>query len=295
MLASDKLNVADETTLYHAVVRWGAAVLAEDVQGPGGGGGGGALQLVDVVAAPLRHVRLGLIDPATLHRVLRPGGLVPPERLLDAWAYQAGGAQLVDAASPQFVVRSGTRDERITKLVFESAFDTNGALHHIGTDGGQEDWANPHDSRRVVAAMSSAGNGSASRHVVTRPGGYNGMNHTLNTTNSWVSVDLGESWRLSVDHYCLRSDGNRGSHKPRNWELQGASSPAGPWTTLRRHDNDAALGDGACSVAAWSVLAHDNVAFRCFRVFQHGRCSSGTDNLVCAGIEMYGTLTSLVK
>jgi hypothetical protein len=56
-------------------------------------------------------------------------------------------------------------------------------------------------------------------------------------------VDLGESWRLSVDHYCLRSDGNRGSHKPRNWELQGASSPAGPWTTLRRHDNDAALGD----------------------------------------------------
>ena len=191
MLASDKLNVADETTLYHAVVRWGAAVLAEDVQGPGGGGGGGALQLVDVVAAPLRHVRLGLIDPATLHRVLRPGGLVPPERLLDAWAYQAGGAQLVDAASPQFVVRSGTRDERITKLVFESAFDTNGALHHIGTDGGQEDWANPHDSRRVVAAMSSAGNGSASRHVVTRPGGYNGMNHTLNTTNSWTWASRG--------------------------------------------------------------------------------------------------------
>jgi hypothetical protein len=38
---------------------------------------------------------------------------------------------------------------------YEAPFDRNGVLYFIGTAGGTREWANPHVSGEVVAAMSS--------------------------------------------------------------------------------------------------------------------------------------------
>ena len=160
--------------MYHAVVRWGEAALAA---GADREGKGEAATLAALVAAPMRHVRIGLIAAPTLHRVVRPAGLVPLERLLDVLTFQlaasSGGEQLLrpeEAAAPQFAPRAGTIVPG--SHVFESAFDTNGVLYAIATDGGKEPWQNPHTSGRVAAAFSSvgsAGSGGPEKFVL-RPG-----------------------------------------------------------------------------------------------------------------------------
>ena len=110
-------------------------------------------------------------------------------------------------------------------------------------------------------------------------------NHTDNTPDSWLAVDLGKGRSLVVDHYCLRSDNI--SLKLRNWELQG--SPDGQtWQTLRAHQNDTSLSLQPMSTAAWPVDARAQ-AFRHFRIQQMNVNSSGKrHNLTCAGIELYG-------
>lgn len=104
-----------------------------------------------------------------------------------------------------------------------------------------------------------------------------------------------------------------------------ASLDGQTWQTLRRHQNDASLAETAMSTAAWPVAAAGQ-AYRHFRsepapigmsnprgepsarrlgrtaaahacgrrlatVLQTGTNSSGTRNLMCAGIELYGRAT----
>ena len=116
---------------------------------------------------------------------------------------------------------------------------------------------------------------------------------TQDKPNSWKAVDLGPQRRLVVNHYALQA-GKMEAHgfTPRNWELQGAESMEGEWTTLRRHDNDESLdGTKPFAEASWAVEGADGVSFRCFRVLQHGKSSIGHDVLCCAGIKLYGVLT----
>ena len=103
-----------------------------------------------------------------------------------------------------------------------------------------------------------------------------------------MRVDLGATRSLAVSHYALRHDLN-GDHALRSWELQGANAADGPWTTLRRHDNDASIEAKAGFVAAWAV--EGAAPFRFFRIHQHGPNSNGHIYLMCAGIELYGLLT----
>ena len=97
---------------------------------------------------------------------------------------------------------------------------------------------------------------------------------------------------MTVDHYALRSD-NQTDYELRNWELQGSQEAGGPWTTLRRHDNDRSLDSREHFVAAWPVEPAG--PFRFFRIYQHGK-NQGADNsehchhIRCAGIELYGAL-----
>ena len=103
-----------------------------------------------------------------------------------------------------------------------------------------------------------------------------------------MRVDLGATRSLAVSHYALRHYTHDG-FALRNWELQGANAADGPWTTLRRHDNDASVEAKAGFVAAWAV--EGAAPFRFFRIHQHGPNSSNSSHLVCAGIELYGLLT----
>ena len=70
-----------------------------------------------------------------------------------------------------------------------------------------------------------------------------------------MRVDLGASRSLAVSHYALRHSGANPLLALRHWELQGANAADGPWTTLRRHDNDASIETKTGFVAAWAVGA----------------------------------------
>ena len=101
-----------------------------------------------------------------------------------------------------------------------------------------------------------------------------------------MAVDLKR--QLIPSHYCLQSDNDSGGHKLRHWRLEG-SNDGSSWTTLREHSNDTALADAAFSVAHWP-LPDVATAYRHFRIYQTGENSSGSDCLMCAGIELYGVL-----
>ena len=75
-------------------------------------------------------------------------------------------------------------------------------LHRIGTDHGRRAWANPHTDGKVVAAMSSVGNGEPYRFVGRSDDRYCCTN---NAANSWMSVDLGAARTVVPTHYCLRN------------------------------------------------------------------------------------------
>ena len=180
----------------------------------------------------------------------------------------------------------------------------HGVLFHIATGGGQGPFSNPHDSGRVRASMSSVGYGSPSNLV--QGSKHNGsFNYTLNPgkPGAWMAVDLRRQLRPS--YYCLRSDKHgvgaldvkdapadnssvQHPSKPRNWRLEG-SNDGRCWTPLRVHCNDCSLSDESFSVAAWP-LEDTADFFRHFRIYQTGPNSAGTHQLMCAGIELYGTL-----
>ena len=115
-------------------------------------------------------------------------------------------------------------------------------------------------------------------------------NYTDNFADSWMAVDL-KAARLVPSHYALRSDAYSSYKKLRSWRLE-ASNDGQAWTILRAHSSDASLGDEPMSVAAWPLdaAAVGGRAFRHFRILQTGPNSSGSNYLMCAGIELYGVL-----
>ena len=198
-----------------------------------------------------------------------------------------GGAWAVATAfqAVAYGTRPKPRRGNATDFRFESAFDTNGILHHIGTRGGTAAYRNPHELGEVVSSSSSLSVMGAVERFVQHAHAAPVTNCTLNYPESWLAVDLGEGRSLVVDHYCLRSD-NRSDHKLRNWELQG-SLDGQTWQRLRAHQGDSSLSTQQMSTAVWPVDAGAQ-AFRHFRILQTGVNSSGLHHLMCAGIELYG-------
>ena len=167
-------------------------------------------------------------------------------------------------------------------------FDQAGVLNHIGTAGGTRAWANPCASGDVSVAWSSVHSGREDQFV-SKWDCQVATSVTTNQANSWMRVDLGATRSLAVSHYALRTSNKNYPFSLRHGELQGANAAAGPWTTLRRHDNDASIETKPGCVAAWAV--EGAAPFRFFRVHQHGPNANNTNYLVCAGIELYGVLT----
>ena len=166
-------------------------------------------------------------------------------------------------------------------------FDQAGVLNHIGTAGGTRAWVNPCSSGDVSVAWSGIGHG-LEEHFVSKWDWQATPSYAPDQPNSWMRVDLGATRSLVVRHYALRHS-SQDDYALRNWELQGANAADGPWTTLRRHDNDASIEKKIGFVAAWAV--EGAAPFRFFRVHQHGPNAYGEDFLMCAGIELYGVLT----
>ena len=110
-------------------------------------------------------------------------------------------------------------------------------------------------------------------------------------THQWMMVDLGQARKLNLNHYALRHGRDNSDYALTTWELQGAETVDGPWTTLRRHDNDRSLPAQPRATAAWAV-ENSGEFFRVFRIVLGERGNRGGTNnfLHCSGIELYGGL-----
>ena len=272
LLTSDKLDVRDESEVFTHLKRWIAA------QHPA--------VTPATQAKLLGCVRFALMDFGFVQQQVNTDPLIsssPQNCMIVAQAFQ----QALHGSSPL------RRFGRAIDLVFSAPFDTNGVLYYIATDGGKRAYSNPHAAGFVVASVSST---AATFSGMSIPEKFVAHAHatpvlcfTKNVAHSWMAVDLGEGRALKANHYCLRSD-KHAYYKLRNWELQG-SNDGQSWTTLRRHANDTQLAMTAMSVAAWPIeQTAASIAYRHFRIQQYGQNSSGTDNLMCTGIELYGKM-----
>lgn len=268
LLASDELVIEREEEVFRALKRWHAAQQPPATD--------------EAVASLLRCVRWARMDKDFVQQHVNTDPMIKTHAMVIAMAYQALAFGTAPAA------RLGGAIE----CCFSSAFDTNGVLYHIATDGGTRPYANPHASGKVQASWSSCWNGeikSFVQHSHAQPM----YCYTKDKPNSWMAVDLGEGRSLLPNYYCLRADlHGTDKFKLRNWELQGSDDGAA-WVTLRTHANDSAL-KGSMGTAAWPVEGADR-AYRHFRILQTGPNSQGPNssyfhNLICSGIELYGRL-----
>jgi hypothetical protein len=182
----------------------------------------------------------------------------------------------------------------------EADFDTNGILYWLATKGGTCTYTNPtavytysadttQQPVAVTAQASSEFRFAAHRLAQHRHDGV--INGTKSAKSSSVAVVLGGGAQAELNHYCLRHGNSSGSYRLRHWVLE-ASQDGRTWTTLRSHHDDASLPDAGFSTAGW-VVEGGKGAFSHFRVRQTGKNSSGfstTGGLMCAGIELYGSL-----
>ena len=88
-------------------------------------------------------------------------------------------------------------------FTFQSNFDKNGVLYHIGTCGGTRVYQNPHTAGDVTVTWSSICNGSVDMFVEHRQSDSVDP-CTTNVQNSWMQVDLGAR-TVRPTHYCLRN------------------------------------------------------------------------------------------
>ena len=181
----------------------------------------------------------------------------------------------------------------MVEFVFRSCFDENGLFSYIGTGGNTEVYGNPHLKGYVVANRSSnyrytTYNGDAADFV----GREMKWSRTDSVALSWMSVDLGVSRSLQVNHYCLRHGNSYDNgYVLRNWQLQ-ACNDGENWVVLREHSNDTSMGTSAYCEGHWEVNSPaSNTSYRHFRILQTGKNSNGNDHLVCCGMELYGKLT----
>ena len=242
LLASDELVADKEEQVFEALARWHAA------QRPP--------LPTEALDRLLALVRWPLMEQRYVAEHVNSSPLMKGN-LGGAWAVATAFQAVAYGTRPK------TRRGKATDFRFESAFDTNGILHHIGTRGGTAAYRNPHELGKVVSSSSSSSKCkcNVAKHFVQHAHAAPLYTYTDDEPKSWLAVDLGEGHSLVVDHYCLRSDkcsdqhdNRHNAHKLRNWELQG-SLDGQTWQTLRTHQGDTSLSSQAMSTAAWPVDA----------------------------------------
>jgi hypothetical protein len=175
-------------------------------------------------------------------------------------------------------------------LTHQSDFDTNGVMYWKATQGGTRPYTDPQASGAVTTAASSRDGRFYAPHRLVQnrhDGGYNTTGG--DRPGQWVSADLQRD-ALEVNHYCLRHGSPYGGAcRLQNWELQGRKRDGAVWVTLSKHLDDQALGERAFATAGWAVEGGKG-AFSQFRLLMTGPNSGGYNYLLCAGMELYGTL-----
>ena len=228
MLFSSQLCI-DEKELYDAVLRWGRARLVVPGLPPEGEGTVVAPStLAEVVAVPLRLVRFSQIPVGDL-MAIRDARVADADDVWEGLAFQADPAHTVRHTKrdpSQFEMR-----RRKWVCVYDGTpFDEGDAIHRIATCGGSKAWSNPHTAGLVKVSMSSK-HPCCAEHEMKLVGLAACTSGTQDVVNSWVTLDLGPSRSMHVNHYSLRH-GWVGCNCMRNWELQARTLHNDSWVTI---------------------------------------------------------------
>ena len=122
---------------------------------------------------------------------------------------------------------------------------------------------------------------------------------TLPTLGCRLISDNADGWYRPITVFGMGY--HYGDNRLLHWRFEGSNDGA-TWTVLRTHtDGTSPFPDHAYSVAAWPVDPPAAAAgaagaagppgFQHFRIIQTGTNSSGSNLLMCAGIELYGLFT----
>lgn len=190
--------------------------------------------------------------------------------------------QLLDEPNEPSLKVSDTYE---TSFVYESDFDTNGLIYHIGTVAKTRTWRNPADGNAVIVTGSpllsdskpiSFSIGREATRVVTKP-----------IANAWIQISF-SGIEVSPSHYSLRHFSSSNSDALRNWIFQGSVDGI-TWISLSAHSKDESLTKKGSS-KTWLIPDEStNGAFMShFRILQTGSNSSGNNSLALSGFEIYG-------
>lgn len=184
---------------------------------------------------------------------------------------------------------------------FTPELEMRGIVHYLATNGGRDEYANPHLLGMLTVSASSLERGLMLDLVASEPNEL----WTRPVPASWFCVDF-KNRRVRPHHYSLR---HGGPHKTgeeaqkkrirvfyfsktdllRHWDLLG-SNDGQSWTLLRRHTADNSLRSGF-GVSSWEIIGC-KASYRYFRVIQTGHNSSRHNFLALSFIELYGELFS---
>lgn len=165
-----------------------------------------------------------------------------------------------------------------------------GIVHHCATEGGVALWSCPILSGAMATTRSSdcpwemgAARSALGRESV-RCGTY------FRDGPGWQLFDFGRANRVAVNAYAVRHGQPNGRGRLRCWVLEG-SVDGQSWSTLRSHEEDAALRDAPFATAMWAVEgAAAQIRSRFLRLTVTGPNSSGLRDLWICGFEVYGAL-----
>lgn len=204
------------------------------------------------------------------------------------------------------------RSMEILEFEYESDFDTNGIMHHVGTGGGRFAWENPARSGSVRVRHHPSKWGRNPTLALQRDGkgvSFTGPVQDDGDSDAWYVFDLGETRRVVPTAYTLRSlteYAASSNAELRHWVFEG-SSDGNTWHVLRRHSgrwfgttwetgDQSLVGSGSSS---WSVHvdAHVDISdrlFRYLRIRQIGPNRSDDPlkrkSMYLNGFEVYGVL-----
>ncbi len=166
---------------------------------------------------------------------------------------------------------------------FTPELEMKGIVHYLATNGGKDEYANPHLLGVLTVSASSLERGLMLDLVAQEPNEL----WTRPVPASWFCVDF-KNRRVRPCHYSLRHGGLHKTDFLRHWDLLG-SNDGQTWTLLRRHTADNSLRAGNFAVSTWDVVGC-KTSYRMFRVIQTGHNSSRHNFLALSGFEIYGEL-----
>eukprot|EP01006_Ploeotia_vitrea_P052211 TRINITY_DN67660_c9_g12_i2.p1 TRINITY_DN67660_c9_g12~~TRINITY_DN67660_c9_g12_i2.p1 ORF type:complete len:1039 (+),score=601.97 TRINITY_DN67660_c9_g12_i2:75-3191(+) len=177
-----------------------------------------------------------------------------------------------------------------TVFVYESDFDENGIIYHIGTQGRTRAFQNPSEAGQVRVSSSGLLNDSVPVHAIVDRKVVRCV--TSSRKDSWFAIDL-LNVMVNPTHYTLRHYSSWDTECLRTWVLE-ASVDGTTFVPLREHVNDESLW-GQGSTHTWQLSVPSNKFYRIFRIRMTGVNSHNHWYLALSGFEIYGKIQTVQR